>query len=278
MSPISSETTVTPDPSVTSETTGTRRRPPRWPAPVHYALHSTWLTLKNFAFVVFAVGLPLVLYVVFSQTFTAGAGPDAGLVSAMIMVSMAAYGALGAAMSGGAQLATERRSGWFRQLSITTLAPREFLLAKAGVIMVLVLPSLLLVFAAGFLIGGVRMPVAVWLASLGLMWLALIPLAVLGIVIGLWVKAEAVGGVTTLVLLLLAMLGGLWLPMEMMPPVAQALAQALPSYWLAEFGRWPMLPDTAFPWTGVLVLLAWVIGLTVLGALGFRRATASSKR
>jgi ABC-2 type transport system permease protein len=271
MSPISAETTVTPDPSVTSETTGTRRRPPHWPAPVHYALHSTWLTLKNFAFVVFAVGLPLVLYVVFSQTFTAGAGPDAGLVSAMIMVSMAAYGALGAAMSGGAQLATERRSGWFRQLSITTLAPREFLLAKAGVIMVLVLPSLLLVFAAGFLIGGVRMPVAVWLASLGLMWLALIPLAILGIVIGLWVKAEAV-------LLLLAMLGGLWLPMEMMPPVAQALAQALPSYWLAEFGRWPMLPDTAFPWTGVLVLLAWVIGLTVLGALGFRRATASSKR
>ena len=54
------------------------------------------------------------------------------------------------------------------------------------------------------------------------MWLALIPLAILGIVIGLWVKAEAVGGVTTLVLLLLAMLGGLWLPTEMMPPVAQA--------------------------------------------------------
>ncbi len=266
--------------ATTANTTATasRRRSPRWPAPVHYAVHSTFLTIKNFAFVVFAVGLPLVLYVVFSQTFTAGAGPDAGLVSAMIMVSMAAYGALGAAMSGGAQLATERRSGWFRQLSVTTLAPRAFLLAKAGVIMALVLPSLLLVFGAGFLIGGVRLPVSVWSTSLVLMWLALIPLAILGIVIGLWVKAEAVGGVTTLVLLLLAMLGGLWLPTEMMPPVVQALAQALPSYWLAELGRWPMLPDTAFPWTGVLVLLAWGVGLTVLGALGFRRATASSKR
>ncbi|HEY5787872.1 MAG TPA: ABC transporter permease [Microlunatus sp.] len=267
---------ITTNPAA-AETADGRRRSPRWPAPVHYAVHSTWLTVKNFAFVVFAVGMPLVLYVVFSQTFT-GSGPDAGLVSAMIMVSMAAYGALGAAMSGGAQLATERRSGWFRQLSVTTLAPREFLLAKAGVIMVLVLPSLLLVFGAGFLIGGVRMPVGVWLASLALMWVALVPLAILGIVIGLWVKAEAVGGVTTLILLLLAMLGGLWLPTEMMPPVAQALAQALPSYWLAELGRWPMLPDSAFPWTGVLVLLAWVIGLTVLGGLGFRRATASSKR
>jgi ABC-2 type transport system permease protein len=264
--------------TLTPEVTVARRRAHVWPAPVHYAVHSTVLTIKNFAFVVFAVGLPLVLYIVFSQTFAAGAGPDAGLVSAMIMVSMAAYGALGAAMSGGAQLATERRSGWFRQLSTTTLAPREFLLAKAAVIMVLVLPSLLLVFAAGLLIGGVRLPLGVWLASLALMWAALIPLAVLGIVIGLWVKAEAVGGVTTLTLLLLAMLGGLWLPMEMMPPAAQALAHALPSYWLAEFGRWPMLPDTAFPWTGVLVLLAWVVGLTVIGAMGFRRATASSKR
>ena len=125
--------------TVPTMNTTTTRRPPRWPAPLHYAVHSTWLTVKNFAFVVFAVGMPLVLYIVFSQTFS-GSGPDAGLVSAMIMVSMAAYGALGAAMSGGAQLATERRSGWFRQLSVTTLAPREFLLAKAGVIMVLVLP------------------------------------------------------------------------------------------------------------------------------------------
>ena len=78
----------------------------------------------------------------------------------MIMVSMAAYGSLGAAMSGGAQLALERRSGWFRQLSITALPPRSFLWAKAAVIMLIVLPALLLVFAAGYVVGGVRAPAA----------------------------------------------------------------------------------------------------------------------
>lgn len=250
----------------------------RLPAPVHYALHSTRLIMKNFAFVIFAVGMPLALYLVFSQTFAGGSSAEARLASAMIMVSMAAYGALGAAMSGGSQLALERRSGWFRQLSVTALAPREFLLAKAAVIMMLVLPSLLLVFAAGFVVGGVRMPVAAWFSSLGLMWLALVPLAIFGIVIGLWVKAEAVGGVTTLVLLLLAMLGGLWVPVDLMPPVAQGLAHALPSFWLAELGRWPILPGTPFPWMGVVVLIGWSAGLTVLGALGFRRAAATSKR
>ena len=266
--------------AITSDLAGPagRRRGRRLPAPVHYTIWSTWLICKNFAFVIFAVGMPLVLYLVFSSTFATGSGAEAQLASAMIMVSMAAYGSLGAAMSGGSQLALERRSGWFRQLSVTGLSPRSFLLAKAAVIMMLVLPSLLLVFAAGFVVGGVRLPLAAWLASLGLMWLALIPLAIFGIVIGLWVKAEAVGGVTTLVMLVLAMSGGLWLPVDLMPGIAQTLAHSLPSYWLAELGRWPMLPGEAFPWTGVLVLLGWSVGLTVLGALGFRRAAASSKR
>ena len=58
----------------------------------------------------------------------------------------------------------------------------------------------------------------------------------------------------------------------------QAIARALPSYWLAELGRYPLLPGAAFPVTGVLVLLVWSAVLTVLGVLGYRRAVASSKR
>jgi ABC-2 type transport system permease protein len=216
------------------------------------------------------------LYVVFSKIFGAS---DSGVNwAAMIMISMAAYGSLGAAMSGGAQLAVERRSGWFRQLSITTLPPRAFLWSKAAVIMCIVLPALILVFVAGVVVGGVRAPVSVWLGSLALMWVALVPLTILGIVIGVWVKSEAVQGFTTLLLLVLSMLGGLWFPVEVMPSLMRHIAQGLPSYWLAELGRYPFLPGSAFPWTGVWVLLAWSAGLTVLGALGYRRATANSKR
>lgn len=248
----------------------------RLPPALHYTLYSTLLVTKNFGFIVFAVAMPVILYVVFSTMF----GPEAGGTSwpAMIMVSMAAYGSLGAAMSGGAQLAIERRSGWFRQLTLTVLPSRSFLWAKAAVIMFVVLPALVLVFVAGIVIGGVRAPVTVWLASLSLMWLALIPLTVLGVVLGLWIKAEAVQGCTTLLLLLLAMLGGLWFPTSVMPVMMQYLAYGLPSYWLAELGRYPFLAGAAFPWNGVWVLLAWSVGLTVLGALGYRRAAANSKR
>ncbi len=251
-------------------------RPAGLPPALHYALHSAVLTAKNVSFVIFTVIMPVTLYLVFSAIY--GSEADAGLASAMIMVSMAAYGSLGAAMSGGAQLALERRSGWFRQLMITSVPPRVFLWARAAVIMLLVLPALLLVFAAGALVGGVTATAGQWLASLGLLWLGLLPLAVLGMVVGVWVKAEAVQGVTTLLLLALSLLGGLWFPVEAMPPAMQAVAHILPSYWLGELGRFPFLPDAGFPWGGIWVLLAWSSVLTVLGALGYRRAAATSKR
>lgn len=248
------------------------------PAPLHYTLHSARLTAKNLSFVIFAVALPVLLYLLFSQIF-GGVDPATGIdYSAVTMVNMAAYGSLGAAMSGGAQLAVERRSGWFRQLSITALPPRAFVWARAAVIMLVVLPALLLVFAAGYAVGGVRAPLLTWLAALGLLWLALVPMTVLGLVIGLWVKADAVSGLTTLVLLALAALGGLWFPVQLMPAAMKAIASALPSYWLAELGRYPFLPDAPFPWAGVGVLLAWSAGLAALGVLGYRRATANSKR
>lgn len=250
---------------------------PALPPAVHYAVHSAWLTARNFGFVIFTVIMPVSLYLVFFSLY--GTDPaGGGLASAMIMVSMAAYGSLGAATSGGAQLALERRSGWFRQLMITSVPGRAFLWARAWVIMVLVLPALLLVFAAGALVGGVDASAATWITSLLLLWIALVPLALLGIVVGVWVKGEAVQGVTTLLLLGLALLGGLWFPIESMPDSMRTVAQTLPSYWLGEFGRYPFLPGTSFPWSGVWVLAAWCAALTGLGALGYRRAAATSKR
>ncbi|MEU1972062.1 ABC transporter permease [Microbacterium sp. NPDC019599] len=243
---------------------------------LHYALHSAKLTARNVSFVLFTVIMPVTLYLVFNAIY-GGAG-DTGAASAMIMVSMAAYGSLGAAMSGGAQLALERRSGWFRQLMITSVSPRVFLWARAAVTMLLVLPALLLVFVAGALLGGVTATVGQWAASLGLLWLGLLPMTVLGMVVGVWIKAEAVQAVTTMLLLALSLLGGLWFPVDAMPPAMQAVAPIFPTYWLGELGRFPFLPEASFPWGGIWALLAWSAVLTVLGALGYRRAAATSKR
>ncbi|GAB3915370.1 hypothetical protein GCM10027613_11000 [Microlunatus endophyticus] len=146
-------------------------------------------------------------------------------------------------MSGGAQLAVERRSGWFRQLSVTGLQPRSFLLAKAAVVMVVTLPALVLNFAAGLVVGGVRAPLGDWVAGLLLLWVSLVPLAVLGLVVGLWVKAETVQPLNTLLLLVLSLLGGLWFPAQLMPDGMRIAAELTPSFWLAALGRWPFTAE-----------------------------------
>lgn len=246
-------------------------------ATVHYGLHTARLTLKNWAYLIFTVGMPLVMYVLFDQLFGSEQAAPGVTVSALVMIQMAAYGSLGAAMSGGSFLALERRTGWFRQLTITGLPPRGFLIARGLVVCLLVLPALILVCAAGYLIGGVRAPLAAWPAAIGLMWLSLIPLALLGLVIGVWVKGEAVQGVATLSMLVLSLAGGLWFPASIMPHTMQVIAKFLPSYWIARFGEWPFLHGS-FPWLGIVVLGAWSLACVLLGAVGYRRAAATSKR
>jgi len=248
----------------------------RLPGPVHYTLSALRLTTRNPGYLIFTIGLPVAMYLVFNGIWGGEQVVPGVNYSALLMVQMAAYGSLGAALSGGAIIAVERRSGWFRQLMLTPIPARSFLLARALVVLVIVLPSLLLVFGTGLILG-VRAPVGTWFASLGLMWLSLLPLTALGMVIGLVVKNEAVQGLNTVVLLVLSLAGGLWFPIQLMPAAMQTIAKFLPSYWIGEFGRWPFLDDP-FPWVGVLVLAGWALAGVGLGALGYRRAARDSKR
>lgn len=246
-------------------------------AALHYVIGMLRITLSNFAYSLFTIVMPVVMYVIFSQMWGSEQVIPGVNYSALIMVQMAAYGAIGAAMNGGAVIAMERRSGWFRQLSLTVLPAPVFLAARALVVLIMVLPSLLLVSAAGIAVGGVSGPPSVWAVSMLSMWASLLPLTVLGLVIGLMVKGEAVGGVNTLVLLVLTMVGGLWFPVQTMPTVLQVISRAMPSYWVGEFGRNPWLGQAVDP-TGVLVLLGWLVATLVIGAMGYRRAVRTSKR
>ncbi len=246
-------------------------------ATVHYAAHTVRLTVKNWPYLVFTLAMPTIMYLVFNGLWGSTPVVPGVSYSTLIMVQMAGYGALGAAMSGGAVIALERRSGWFRQLMITSLPARSFLVARTATVLALVLPALVLVFGFGFAVGGVRAPLHEWVLSMLLMWVALVPLGALGLVIGVWVRGEAVQGLNTLVMLVLSMAGGLLFPIEMMPSGVQPLARLLPSYWIAELGRWPFLHGL-FPAVGLLVLAGWTAALTVFGALGYRRAAATSKR
>lgn len=243
---------------------------------LHYTAQNLILAFKDWSFLAFIVAMPTIMYLFFSNIYGNQITDTGVKVAALLMVSMATYGGLGAAMHAGAQIQAERSSGWFRQLMLTSLTPTEFMVAKIISALCLVVPAILVVFAAGML-RGVSLPLSTWFEVLFLLLVALLPMVVMGLVLGLWLKQQAAAAATTLVMLALSMLGGLFIPLDAMPPFMQHVGKLLPSYWAGQIGLWP-ITNGAFPWYGVVVISIWTAVLLGMGALGYLRAVHTSRR
>src|SRR5262249_29796696 len=79
--------------------------------------------LRNPRFLMFTSVFPVVIYVIDVSAFGKGNVPGRNDVpyTALLMVSLAAFGAFMAAMNTGARTAVERSAGWQRQLRLTPL-------------------------------------------------------------------------------------------------------------------------------------------------------------
>ena len=238
---------------------------------VRYALVSTRTVYRNTGFLVLTVALPLLLFLLYANIYQGQDAGDGLTVVAYLMVSMASFGCIGAAINTGARVAVERQVGWNRQLRLTALPARSYLIAKAAVSMLVTLPALILVFFAGATIGGVSMSAGHWVETGLAVWLGLIPFAVLGLVIGFAGTVDTVQPISMITYLGLSILGGLWFPVEAFPEFLQDVAKVTPSYWLAELGRTVVAGD-GVPMTAVAVLAGWTIALGALGAFAYSRS------
>lgn len=229
-------------------------------------------SLRNRRYLLFTVGFPALIYLLYTAVLPAGGpGTKDGLTwPAFFMVSMAAYGAMGAAMSQAVPIATERRNGWVRQLRVTPLSGAAYVTAKVVTALALTVPALLLVAAVATLanhvdLGGGRVWVMVAVLALGS-----IPFAALGLVIGYLLDAESAQGGMVLAYFSLAILGGLFAPTDAFPAPLATIAGVLPSSHLAALGR-AVAAGSAPAATDVLVLAAWTIGLGALAAWRYLR-------
>ncbi len=229
---------------------------------------------RNKRFLMFTVLMPLVLFLVYVQLYGAVDEMSAGVsATAYLMVSMAGFGAMSAAMSAGTRIAVERQSGWNRQLRLTPLSPLSYLLAKGGIAMLLALPAIILVYGAGLVVEHVHLSPDQWAVSTVGVWLALIPFAALGLVIGYAATPDSSGAIFSAASMILSLFGGIFIPVEVMPKAMATAAQLLPSYWLGIIGRSP-LGVGGFEWKAVPVLLAWTLVLALVVARRYRVDTA----
>lgn len=235
-----------------------------------YTLISARSTFRNIRFILFTVALPVVMYLLFNNLY--GDQTEGGLnVGAYLMVSMAAYGGIGATINAGARIAIERQTGWNRQLRLSALSARGYLFAKAAVSLLVALPAIVLVFVAGVVFGSADLTLGQWIGCGVALWISLIPFGILGLVIGFLTNVDSAQPLTMLAYMTLAILGGLWFPVSQFPTFLQHLAKILPSYWAAEIAREP-LAHAAIPAEGVVVLAAWAAGLGLLAMVAYRRS------
>lgn len=229
--------------------------------------------LRDPGFLIFGAGMPVLMYLLFTNI--GGTGSVDSQWKTASMVGMAAYGALGAAVSTGTGIAEDKSLGWLRQLRITPLRPRQVVLGRALSGSVTVLPALLAVLAAGALVNGVRMDLWQWGALVVLLWAGALPFTMLGIGNGYRLTAQTTGVVNVAALMGLSVIGGLWFPIEAFPGWVRSVAEFTPANRFADLG-WSTTAGHAPGSTTVLVLLAWLVAFGSYAVVSYRRSARTA--
>ncbi|WP_031050484.1 ABC transporter permease [Streptomyces sp. NRRL F-5650] len=196
--------------------------------------------LRNRKFLFFSVVYPSALFLLIAGSADGTSEVDGtGLtLPTFFMVSMASFGALTVVLMGNSErIARERENGWVRQLRLTTLPGRGYVLAKTAGAAVLSLPSVVVVFAVAAAVKDVRLDAWQWLALTGVIWAGSLVFAALGVAIGYLATGDAVRPITMIVYFGLSMLGGLWMPATTFPRWLQDIAEWLPTHAYAALGR-----------------------------------------
>ena len=243
-------------------------------AALAYVRFETARQFRNGDALLFRLGLPAGLYVVFRAVISPGTdGTSEGLPSDV--TAMVAFAVLGALFSTifatGPPLANERAIGWLRQLRVTPLPARAAVAGKIAAAMAFALPSIVLVTLAAALTQDVRLGIDRWLELTLVIWLAATAFTALGVLIGLAVAdPEAAQSATRFALIVMWLFGGMVTSRSDLPAALQTLAGGMPPNATAELG-WAAARGDALPLSAVAVLAVWTAALSALAALAWRR-------
>lgn len=192
-------------------------------------------------------------------------------VARFYMAGMIAFGTLAAVFAGGARIAMERQIGWNRQLRLTPLSPRTYLRTKVLTSYVLAIISLLLVTGAALSLG-VDIGGHLWFKTVGLVLVALIPFAALGIMVGHLIKSDSMGPVIGGGISLFSVVGGGYFPIGVNPGFMHDLVRLIPSFWLVQAGK-VGIGGQAWTTEAWIVVAVWAVAAGAGATWAYRRDT-----
>jgi ABC-2 type transport system permease protein len=227
-------------------------------------------TVRDRRFLVISLIMPVTFYLIFIHDGHAAiAGTNWG---AYFMVSMASFGVVGAAVNTlGVRLAAERQGGWTRWLRTTPLSPAGYALVKIATQLLISLIVVLIVFIAAHVNQNVDLPFSRWVELCAWLWMASIPFAALGVLIGMAGSSAPVLGILAYVGL--SLLGGLFTPVQSLSPTMRDLAHWMPTYRYAN-PAWNLLAGRSIGLANIFYLIGYTF-LFLLAAIVAQRRSDS---
>jgi ABC-2 type transport system permease protein len=219
--------------------------------------------LRNRRTIVFALVLPAVMALIFTNQTGADESAGSGNVAAYILISIALYGAALSAAANGAMVAFERATGWSRQLRLTPLHPIAYIMVKATMALIMGGVAIVIVNLLGVFQHKAVMPTGVWISSALLALLCTVTFAALGVFVGYIVPGENAMQILGPGLAGLSFLGGVFIPLDQYVSAVRDVAYWTPMYGVAQIARAPLTHD--LPWYAIVNAIVW-FALFVLGA------------
>ena len=168
---------------------------------------------RDYVTMFFTAGLPAFMYVIFgaSQEYSDDPVRD-GNVAMLVMIGMAAYGAVSATTGIGGTVAVERMQGWSRQLGLTPLTDGAYVRVKTATALTVAAVPIVLVYAIGAATGA-KAPLSVWLISAAILLVGATTFALYGLSFGLGFRSEAATAAAGGSLVILGFLGNVFIPL-----------------------------------------------------------------
>jgi ABC-2 type transport system permease protein len=219
---------------------------------------------RNRRYLIFTVGLPVILYLIFARQ---NANAYGVAFAAFYMVGMASFGAFSGAFNNNTiRISQERKEGWIRQLRLTPLPPNSYVVAKIIASMATSVPAIVIVLLLGRFYAHIHMAPWKWIVIGVTIWLGTLIFAALAVAIGYAFDPDSVQPVALVLYFLFVIFGGLWFPLS---GGLKTFGEITPTYWVIRIST-DVLATGTIPVAGILVILAWLVGFVALATFVVR--------
>src|ERR1017187_7957098 len=250
-------------------------RSPRHTATI-YVKEAKYEFLKNLRLRMYTMSVlsfPIMFYVLFGLVLNAKQSLAGTPVPAYMIATYGTFGVMGASLFGtAAGLASDRGLGWLQVKRASPMPPFAYFAAKVVTSMIFSSFIVVALFALGFTLGGVRMPLADLARLLGTLAAGSLPFSAMGLAVGYFAGPNSAPATINLIYLPMSFCSGLWVPFMFLPKVVRQIALALPPYHLSQLalgivgaGRHE---SSATHWE---VLLAFTMICLGVARIGFQR-------